>query len=1007
MTRHAPKWLTLLLLVLVAPVGVATLGAGSRVVTNGDIQARLRAGKFAEAEKLSRERLATVETETGAESMETADVLDLLSESMRQAGKGGQPEVGEICKRAVRIKENAVGKKAARYAASLYQLGCWYFVNGDYEHARPCLEQSLEIREASLGPNHPDVAASLFMVGALKSEMADHTGAKAYLERSLSIRSSADPDGPSVAESMNGLASVLVRMGDYAAAEPTYRDALRIWSKAWGPWHAKVGTGWNNLSTVLYAIGDYEGALSCKDKALKIRMRTLGPKHELVGWTRANMGMNLAALGRKSDARRQYREALDILATRFGDNSAEVGWTLKRLGDTYLEPGHYKEAVPILERALSDLRTGDDPDHPDVGEAMAALGAAHTALGDTAVGNELNRSALAILRRRLGDQHPEVGFTLTQHAEALRFAGAYPPALEEALQGEEVSREHLRLTCRTMPERAALAYAGSRPAGGRLALSILGSISQPDNESVVRAWDSLIRSRTLVLDEIASRMRSASEAKDPETKRLVTNLTSARRRLANLIVAGPGSDPMLYRTSLENARKSSEDAERAVGDRSSAFTRDAARALVGLRQVSSSIPVGAALVAFAEAGEGRGRMYVAFALKAGDSRPRFVRIASASRVDRAVADWLTAVNEAGQDPSHRGRGSRSAGDSLEAILWSPVAPDVAGCHRVFLVGDGAVLLINFGALPADRGEYLIERGPVFHYLSSERDLVRSGAEPSGAGLLALGDPAFDERAQTEITAHSRGVEAGSDKRDVWNGKALAGAHFERLPKTGLEVRDIARIWADPAHTVILTGSAANERAFKADAAGHRVLHLATHGFFLDETATFASVGRRGIGATAPDDVVRPPRALVANPIHLSGLALAGANERSKAIPDAEDGILTAEEIASLDLRGTEWAVLSACDTGKGQIQVGEGVLGLRRAFQSAGARTVIMSLWAVEDESAREWMKALYEARVRGRLDTADAVTQADLKVLRARRAQARSTDPFYWAAFVATGDWK
>jgi len=989
------------LLTLAVLLGGATLGAGGRTVTNGDIQARLRAGKFSEAEKLARQRLALVEAASGKESVETADVLDLLSESMRQAGKGGQAEVGEICKRAVAMKEKARGKEDAGYAASLYQLGCWYFVNGDYEHARPRLEQSLSIREAKLDPSHPDIASSLFMVGALSSETGDHAGAKAYFERSLSIRSSADPNGPGTAECLNGLATVLVRMGDYAAAEPMYRDALRIWTKCWGPGHAKVGTGWNNLSTLLYATGDYDGALSCKQKALEIRMRTLGPRHELVAWTRANMGMNLAALGRKGEAREQYRTAIEILTARFGRDSPEVGWTLKRLGDTYLEPGHYGEAVPILERALSNLRHGDDRDHPDIGEAMASLGSAYTALGDSARGDELNRGALAILERKLGEGHPEVGFTLTQYAEALRVDRAYGPALDEALRGEEVSREHLRLTCRTMPERAALAYAASRPAGGRLALSILGAIPHPDEERIARAWDSLIRSRTLVLDEMTSRMRTVSEAKDPQAKRLVENLIAARRRLANLIVAGPGDDPGGYRRSLENARKANEDAERALGERSSAFTHDVARARIGLQKVSAALPSGCALLAYAEAGEGGDRHYVAFTLKAGEASPRFVPIAPSPRVDAAVSRWLSAVSAAGK--SSRGHGSRQAGDSLAAILWAPVAPFVAGSRRTFIVGDGSILLVNFAALPSGTTDYLVETGPVFHYLTSERDLVRPAGEHAGTGLLALGDPAFDERTKTGAIARSRGTES----RDAWNWKALAAVDFHRLPQTGLEVRDIARIWGDSAHSTVLTGSAANERALKADAAGHRVLHLATHGFFLDETATIASVSTRGIGATVPLNESKPPRALVANPIHLSGLALAGVNERSQAGPNDEDGILTAEEIASLNLNGTDWAVLSACDTGRGQIQVGEGVLGLRRAFQAAGARTVIMSLWAVEDESTREWMKALYEARVRGKLDTADAVTQADLKVLRARRAQARSTDPFYWAAFVATGDWR
>ena len=143
-----------------------------------------------------------------------------------------------------------------------------------------------------------------------------------------------------------------------------------------------------------------------------------------------------------------------------------------------------------------------------------------------------------------------------------------------------------------------------------------------------------------------------------------------------------------------------------------------------------------------------------------------------------------------------------------------------------------------------------------------------------------------------------------------------------------------------------------------------------------------------------------------NPLLLTGLALAGANRRGAAL-DQDEGILTADEIARLNLQGTEWAVLSACDTGLGEIKAGEGVFGLRRAFQIAGARTVIMSLWQVEDVSTRDWMRALYEGRLQKRLDTAVAVRDAGLSVMRARRSKGQSTHPFYWAAFVAAGDWR
>jgi CHAT domain-containing protein len=143
-----------------------------------------------------------------------------------------------------------------------------------------------------------------------------------------------------------------------------------------------------------------------------------------------------------------------------------------------------------------------------------------------------------------------------------------------------------------------------------------------------------------------------------------------------------------------------------------------------------------------------------------------------------------------------------------------------------------------------------------------------------------------------------------------------------------------------------------------------------------------------------------------NPLLVAGLAFAGANLRATARTQ-DDGILTAEEVAGLNLQGTEWAVLSACDTGLGEIRAGEGVFGLRRAFQIAGARTVIMSLWSVEDQSTRSWMRALYEARFQRHLSTADAVHDANLRMLRSRRASGLSTHPFYWAAFVAAGSWK
>ena len=169
----------------------------------------------------------------------------------------------------------------------------------------------------------------------------------------------------------------------------------------------------------------------------------------------------------------------------------------------------------------------------------------------------------------------------------------------------------------------------------------------------------------------------------------------------------------------------------------------------------------------------------------------------------------------------------------------------------------------------------------------------------------------------------------------------------------------------------------------------RVLHLATHAVSID-----GACGSKGTSAAW-------------SLLHLSGLALAGANNRNATTaPDGEDGILTSEEIASLDLRGVEWVVLSGCETGTGAVLRGEGIFGLRRSFLIAGARTLVMSLWPVTDHDAREWIVDLYRARLAGR-STAEAIRIAHRAVLEARRAAKVSTHPFFWGAFLAAGNSK
>jgi CHAT domain-containing protein len=354
---------------------------------------------------------------------------------------------------------------------------------------------------------------------------------------------------------------------------------------------------------------------------------------------------------------------------------------------------------------------------------------------------------------------------------------------------------------------------------------------------------------------------------------------------------------------------------------------------------------------------------------------------------------------------------RVAGTALRRRVWDPIARHLTDVATVFVVPDGTLNLVSMAALPIGQASYLLDRGPVFHYLSAERDIVMNpSTRGSNEGLLAVGGAAFDDASAfagaVKSTASARAQPARPSDRTVRGGcDDLSSLQFGALGGTTKEVHELARLWTE-SRAQILESQAATERAFKSAAPGRRVLHLATHGFFLGACGPMVA-GTRSVGGLVAAPTPSATAGLQDNPLLLSGLALAGANRRKAAGPDDEDGILTAEEVAGLNLTGVEWAVLSACDTGRGEVRIGEGVFGLRRAFQMAGVHTVIMSLWSVEDQATMEWMRALYVNRVQEGLSTAEAMHAASLSVLRARRARGLTTHPFYWGGFIAAGDWR
>ncbi|MEK7315753.1 MAG: CHAT domain-containing protein [Candidatus Eisenbacteria bacterium] len=585
-------------------------------------------------------------------------------------------------------------------------------------------------------------------------------------------------------------------------------------------------------------------------------------------------------------------------------------------------------------------------------------------------------------------------------------------ALGMALRSSRLRAEQLRLTSAGLSERQALAYAAAGPTGLDVALSLIaypGASGTP--ASVRQTWDAVVQTRTLVLDEMTSRHHATLENTTRGGMASVEGtLRQARQRLANLLVRGPGGDPPeRYQALVRRARLEMERAERDIGAQSDELQHERSMSRRGLQEVFDAMPAGWGLVAYVSCVVNGSRRYLAF-VRGAEGEPTAIPLGDADRVDMLVRRWVVEVLS---DPSDSGQSARSAearsrntGRALRTLLWEPLQGALGNVSGVVIVPDGTLHGVNFGALPRGGEGYLIEENFLIHYITSELDIVeKRDRGRRGSGLLAFGGVDFGSEPEPR-----KEVRQGANAADAAAGDCAGfyEAKFSPLPQSRLEVEEIAGEWGGSSRATVVTGTEATEAAFKRLAPGKQVLHLATHGFFLDAgRCSQGGLGSRGIaGLESP---VRPRRRSAfhqQSPLLLSGLALAAANRRSEATPHEEDGVLTAEEVASLDLRGVDLAVLSACDTGVAGASGGEGILGLRRAFQTAGVATLITSLWAVQDDAARDWMRAFYQSRIRDGAGTAEAVRTAMLKVLQSRRAQGRSTSPSFWASFLAAGDW-
>jgi len=541
--------------------------------------------------------------------------------------------------------------------------------------------------------------------------------------------------------------------------------------------------------------------------------------------------------------------------------------------------------------------------------------------------------------------------------------------------------------------------------------------------SLARAWNEVVHTRGLVRAEISRRRLPALASLDSAQVEAHDSWVRAERRLAQFEVRLASATRDAVSDSTRAAMRADVDEAERRWARGLPPSTLEDPGQVSLDSVRTHLGSDQALVAFVQVADAREERHLhALVARGGSTMLRSFDLGRVEELAALTRSWLAQLGET--NPSRRSEPAcRRAGSLVRSRVWDPFAVALSGVRDLFVVAEAPVSGLPLYALPEGRRAYLVESGVRLHVLDAEREVLSRPATHEGLGLLAVGGVDYD-RSQEAVPGRAQAI-ASLTRAPAADCDSAALVALPPLPGTDAEAREVETSWRrtpSVGTATRLAGQGATERALKTLAPGHKVIHIATHGIALSDTCGESAPGTRGVGgvlpvASAPTGTGRPPpkpapsRPSVSRSVPSPWLgrqvflALANANHAREHLIDENEGLLTAEEVTTLDLAGVEWVVLSACQTAAGSSWTHEGRLGMQRAFHLAGARTVIASAWSVEDEATQQWMRALYDARARGASSAAQALASASRSVLEARRGAGKSTHPFYWAAFVASGE--
>ncbi len=843
-----------------------------------------------------------------------------------------------LFKESISALENIAGRKNLDYATISSGLASLYWRRGLYEKAEPLYLEAKEIREKVVGKEHPHYSLSC-----------------------------------------NNLAVIYVEQGFYDKGELLYLETLKIQEKTLGKKHIEYARTISNLSGLYLAQGLYDKAEPLLQVGRNIRAEVLGKKHPDYAQACHNLAVFYVNKKLYEKAQGFYLEAIQIKDSVFGKNNPEYAMSCSNLGSLYYDMKLYEKAEKILEEVKTIQKKTLGTKNRFYSITCQNLGNIYTRQKKYDLAEQYYKEAMTIQASLFGEKHDSYMDSYHGLGNVYFLQDIMDSAAQIYFDVTLYKQEQINLFFPIFSEEEKQAYWRSIRYCFESFTQFCNSYGNQKPVIMADLYDQTLFTKGIIFSSTQKIKNTILNSGDTVLVNQYNNWKKQRETYTKLYQL-PLEEQKKQNLDLEGMKNQINDLEKDLSKKSALFGQNVQTKSYKWQEVKAKLAKNEVVIEIIKSDSA----YIALFLTAQtENYPAFYLFKNAQELEDKFLNYYKNCIEFKIEDTV----------SYNAF-WKPIADKLStlnkkGFKKIYFSPDGVFHQLSLNTLKNTKtGKFLLEEANI-QLIGSSRDLIELNKKSRDLSqnyenyqAHLLGYPIYGAENTEKEPEKKRDRSLGFS--GMQSAVGVAGA-VSLLPGTKKEVENVFGLFNQKKLKVnLLLAENATEEALK-NLKSPTILHVATHGFFIPEIKD----------SEVQDMQTAMNRNLLKNPFMRSGLLLAGCQKPN---PDKEDGILTAEEVMNLTLDNTELVVMSACETGLGDIQAGEGVFGLQRAFQQAGAKSVLMSLWKVDDEATQTLMTEFYTALLKGQSKRqAFKTAQMNLKK--------RFPEPYYWGAFVMVGE--